>query len=289
MPPEERTAAKEVKLSSEDQALHDELIRRLLVFNKSEPWKRQMMRRLLEKFKLNGMQKKKERESSSGFSMSTTQTSSHKALTPSLDHFDAVTRIIIEPADFTNLFLCARYTRSGANNSGPDMSFDIPSSPEFWGDSRPNIVLPTSQHLRSVCLVQPVLVWQKHLSQIYPLDFGSFLLIAISSDSSDESVGSPPSRVILFGDIPTVIPSTSVTAPDTSAIAPGISFAAPVVETTLVASPTGLCGLVPYSDSNSDSPDEMDSPEHITPLPATLPFLFTNSPKASDSSDRPPS
>ncbi|GKB25017.1 hypothetical protein Tco_0864418 [Tanacetum coccineum] len=32
--------------------------------------------------------------------------------------------------------------------------------------------------------------------------------IAISSDFLDESVGSPPSRVILFGDIPTVIPST---------------------------------------------------------------------------------
>ncbi|GJZ33534.1 putative reverse transcriptase domain-containing protein [Tanacetum coccineum] len=81
--------------------------------------------------------------------------------------------------------------------------------------------------------------------------------IAISSDSSDESVGSPPSRVILFGDIPTVIPSTSVVAPETSTIAPVISSAAPVVETTLVASPTGLCGLVPYSGSDSDSPDEM--------------------------------
>ncbi|GJY58412.1 hypothetical protein Tco_0458304 [Tanacetum coccineum] len=81
--------------------------------------------------------------------------------------------------------------------------------------------------------------------------------IAISSDSSDESVGSPPSRVILFGDIPTVIPSTSVVAPETSTIAPVISSAAPVVETTLVASPTGLCGLVPYSDSDSDSPDEI--------------------------------
>ncbi|GKE05306.1 hypothetical protein Tco_1397324, partial [Tanacetum coccineum] len=30
----------------------------------------------------------------------------------------------------------------------------------------------------------------------------------------DESVGSPPSWVILFGDIPTVIPSTSVVAPE---------------------------------------------------------------------------
>ncbi|GKF59111.1 hypothetical protein Tco_0175897, partial [Tanacetum coccineum] len=70
--------------------------------------------------------------------------------------------------------------------------------------------------------------------------------IIISSDSSDESVGSPPSRVILFGDTPTVIPSASVAAPETSTIAPVISSAAPMVETTLVASPTGLCGLDPY-------------------------------------------
>ncbi|GJW74185.1 hypothetical protein Tco_0133555 [Tanacetum coccineum] len=106
--------------------------------------------------------------------------------------------------------------------------------------------------------------------------------IIISSDSSDESVGSPPSRVILFGDIPTVIPSTSVVAPETSTIAPVISSAAPVVETTLVASPTGLCGLVPYTGSDSDSPDEMTSPEHISPLPAISPFICT------DSSDGPP-
>ncbi|GJS72508.1 reverse transcriptase domain-containing protein [Tanacetum coccineum] len=54
--------------------------------------------------------------------------------------------------------------------------------------------------------------------------------IIISSDSSDEK---------------------------TSTIAPVISFAAPMVETTLVTSPTGLCGLVPYTSSDSDSPDEM--------------------------------
>ncbi|GKF21062.1 hypothetical protein Tco_0069700, partial [Tanacetum coccineum] len=61
--------------------------------------------------------------------------------------------------------------------------------------------------------------------------------IAIYFDSLDESVGSPPSRVILFGDIPSVIPSTSVVAPETSTIALVISSVAPVVETTLVASP----------------------------------------------------
>ncbi|GKE29282.1 hypothetical protein Tco_1444666, partial [Tanacetum coccineum] len=62
-----------------------------------------------------------------------------------------------------------------------------------------------------------------------------------------------------------------------------------MVEMTLVASPTGLCGLVPYTGSDSDSPDEMSSPEHISPLPAISPFLCTDSSKAPDSSDGPPS
>nr|GEU97242.1 putative reverse transcriptase domain-containing protein [Tanacetum cinerariifolium] len=64
--------------------------------------------------------------------------------------------------------------------------------------------------------------------------------IIVSSNSSDESVGSPPSWVILFGDIPTVVPSTSVIALETSAITHVISSATLMVETTLVASPTGL-------------------------------------------------
>ncbi|GJX37018.1 hypothetical protein Tco_0250321 [Tanacetum coccineum] len=67
------------------------------------------------------------------------------------------------------------------------------------------------------------------------------------------------------------------------------SSAAPVVETTLVASPTGLCGLVPYSGSDYDSPDEMSSPEHISLLPAISPFLCTDSFETPDSSDGPPS
>nr|GEV21615.1 hypothetical protein [Tanacetum cinerariifolium] len=113
--------------------------------------------------------------------------------------------------------------------------------------------------------------------------------IIVSFDSSDESVGSPPSRVILFGDIPTVIPFTSVIAPKTYAIAHVISSTTHMVETTLVASPTRLRGLVPYSDSNSNSPDEMDSPKYITPLLATSPFLYTDSSEASYSSDGPPS
>ncbi|GKD30853.1 hypothetical protein Tco_1241631, partial [Tanacetum coccineum] len=113
--------------------------------------------------------------------------------------------------------------------------------------------------------------------------------IAISFDSLDESVGSLPSWVILFGDIPTVIPSTSMVAPETSTIALVISSAAPVVKTTLVASPTGLCGLDPYLGSDFDSPDEVYSPEHISPLPAISPFLLIDSFEAPDSSHGPPS
>nr|GEY37427.1 hypothetical protein [Tanacetum cinerariifolium]GEY37443.1 hypothetical protein [Tanacetum cinerariifolium] len=86
--------------------------------------------------------------------------------------------------------------------------------------------------------------------------------------------GSPPSQVILFGDIPTVIPTTSVITPETSAIAPVISSAALVVEITILASPTGLCGLVPYSNSDSDSPDEMDSPKITTRSSSPYDFLI---------------
>ncbi|GKG53740.1 hypothetical protein Tco_0555140, partial [Tanacetum coccineum] len=51
----------------------------------------------------------------------------------------------------------------------------------------------------------------------------------------------------------------------------------------------GLCGLTPNSDSDSDSPDEMSSSEHISPLPAISPLLCIDSSKAPDSLDGPPS
>nr|GEX14057.1 putative reverse transcriptase domain-containing protein [Tanacetum cinerariifolium] len=93
--------------------------------------------------------------------------------------------------------------------------------------------------------------------------------ISISSDSSDESVRSPPSRVILFGDIPTVIPYTSVITPETAAIALVISSAAPVVETTIVASPTGLCGL----DSDpSEASDSFEPPPSQDPCVTTIAY-----------------
>ncbi|GJU06744.1 hypothetical protein Tco_1123174 [Tanacetum coccineum] len=109
--------------------------------------------------------------------------------------------------------------------------------------------------------------------------------IVVSSDSFDESVGSLPSRVILFVAISTVISSILVIALEISATAP----VALVVEMTVVAPPNGLRDLILYLDFDSDSPDEMASPEHISLLLVISPFLCTNSSKASDSSDGPPS
>ncbi|GJS38150.1 hypothetical protein Tco_0563193 [Tanacetum coccineum] len=80
--------------------------------------------------------------------------------------------------------------------------------------------------------------------------------LQIGNQNQDESVGNTVLSVILFGDIPTVIPSTSVVALETSTIAPIISFAAPV---------------------------------HISPLPAISPFLCIDSSEAPDSFDGPPS
>ncbi|GKF53104.1 hypothetical protein Tco_0160014, partial [Tanacetum coccineum] len=64
---------------------------------------------------------------------------------------------------------------------------------------------------------------------------------------------------------------------------------ASVVEMIIVAPPTGLCDLIPYSDSDSDSPNDMASPEYISLLRATLSFLCTDSLETSNSSDGSPS
>ncbi|GJR53073.1 hypothetical protein Tco_1403594 [Tanacetum coccineum] len=143
----------------------------------------------------------------------------------------------------------------------------IPSTDDFSEDNA-----LTSAYLADLLMLEwrsygPILVIR---AKVIENQIMAASAIIISSDSSDESVGSPPSRVILFGDIPTVIPSTFVVAPETSTIAPVISSAAPV-------------------DSDSDSPDEMSSPEHISSLPAISPFLCTDSSEAPDSSDGPPS
>ncbi|GJW00401.1 hypothetical protein Tco_1555652 [Tanacetum coccineum] len=56
-----------------------------------------------------------------------------------------------------------------------------------------------------------------------------------------------------------------------------ISHVVPIVEMTIVAPPTGLRDLIPYSDS----PNDMISPEYISPLPATSAFICIDSSKTS--------
>ncbi|GKF44949.1 hypothetical protein Tco_0131501, partial [Tanacetum coccineum] len=111
----------------------------------------------------------------------------------------------------------------------------------------------------------------------------AIFVISVSSDSSEESVGTSNGRVILFGTIPTTIPDTTL-----SMIPPTTH-----IDTTpiLIVSPTipPSPDYTPISDTEFD-PSEDPSSNHIPPLPATLPFLSsTNDSSDSDIPDTPPS
>ncbi|GJY78217.1 putative reverse transcriptase domain-containing protein [Tanacetum coccineum] len=102
-------------------------------------------------------------------------------------------------------------------------------------------------------------------------------VISISSDSSEDSVGTPAGRVILFGTIPTTIPDTTpvITPPATQTDTPVIPTETPIIAPTIPPSPDytpASPDYSPASDSESD-PSEDPSSDHIPPLPATSPFL----------------
>ncbi|GJS28070.1 putative reverse transcriptase domain-containing protein [Tanacetum coccineum] len=93
-----------------------------------------------------------------------------------------------------------------------------------------------------------------------------FKVISISSDSSEDSVGTPTGRVILF-ETPIIVP-TIPPSPDYTPASPDYS---------------------PASDSESD-PSEDPSSDHIPPLPAISPFLSSDDDTTdSDTPDTPPS
>ncbi|GJS20549.1 putative reverse transcriptase domain-containing protein [Tanacetum coccineum] len=81
----------------------------------------------------------------------------------------------------------------------------------------------------------------------------------ISSDSSEESVGSHISRVILFDTIPTSIPVIPV-VPAEVPNAPVDPLVAPKVGAVYVISPTGVLDLVDYSSSSDSDPSEDSLP-----------------------------
>ncbi|GJW23492.1 hypothetical protein Tco_0034114, partial [Tanacetum coccineum] len=123
-------------------------------------------------------------------------------------------------------------------------------------------------------------------------------VILISSGSSEDSVGTPNGRVILFGTIPTTIPDTTpmITLPTTSTDTTVIPIETPIIAPTVPpspdyspASPDYSLDYSPASETESN-PSEDPSSDHIPPLPATSPFLSSvNDTTDSDTLDTPPS
>ncbi|GJX97282.1 hypothetical protein Tco_0353080 [Tanacetum coccineum] len=117
---------------------------------------------------------------------------------------------------------------------------------------------------------------------------------SISSDSSEESVGLPAGRVILFGTISNTISDTTptVTPPtthvDTTLTPTEIPTVSPIVPPSPDYTPASP-DYSPASDTEFD-PSEDPSSDHIPPLLATSPFLSsTNDSLDSDIPDTPPS
>ncbi|GJS45702.1 hypothetical protein Tco_0595823 [Tanacetum coccineum] len=105
----------------------------------------------------------------------------------------------------------------------------------------------------------------------------AIFVILVSSDSSEESMGTSDGRVILFGTIPTTIPNTipTMTPPtthvDTSLTTTEIPNVSPIVSPSPYYTPASP-DYSPTSNTESD-PSEDPSPDRIPPPPATLPFI----------------
>nr|GEY86181.1 hypothetical protein [Tanacetum cinerariifolium] len=77
----------------------------------------------------------------------------------------------------------------------------------------------------------------------------AILIISISSDSSEDSVGTPARRVILFGTIPTTIPDTTpmITPPTTQTDTTVIHTEIPIIAPTIPPSPEYTPASLDYS------------------------------------------
>ncbi|GJU53423.1 putative reverse transcriptase domain-containing protein [Tanacetum coccineum] len=114
-------------------------------------------------------------------------------------------------------------------------------------------------------------------------------IISVSSDSSEDSVGTPAGRVILFGTIPTTIPDTtpSVTSPTTHIDTTPIPTVSPTIPPSPDYTPASP-NYSPASDTEFD-PSEDPSSDHIPPLPAASPFFSsTDDSSNNDIPDTPP-
>ncbi|GJX76377.1 hypothetical protein Tco_0323188 [Tanacetum coccineum] len=99
-------------------------------------------------------------------------------------------------------------------------------------------------------------------------------VISISSDTSEESMGSHAPRVILFGAIPVIIPAI----PEVPIVLAD-PIVTPEVGAVSVVSPAGVHDLVDYSPSSDSDPSE-DSLPPAPDLPLVAPFLCSDDSEA---------
>ncbi|GKD96790.1 hypothetical protein Tco_1380687, partial [Tanacetum coccineum] len=100
----------------------------------------------------------------------------------------------------------------------------------------------------------------------------AILVISVSSDSLEDSVGTPARRVILFGTIPTTIPDTTpvITPPTTQTDTTVIPTEIPIIAPNIPPLPDISPFLSSVDDTTySDIPDTPPSPTHGTPFTET--------------------
>nr|GFB24513.1 hypothetical protein [Tanacetum cinerariifolium] len=119
-------------------------------------------------------------------------------------------------------------------------------------------------------------------------------IILVSSDSSEDSVGKPAGRVILFGTIPTTIPDTTlvITPPTTQTDTTVIPTETPTIAPTIPPSPDYTPKSPYYSPASETESDPSEDPSsgYIPPLPTVSPFLSSDDDTTdSDTLDKPPS
>ncbi|GJS34688.1 putative reverse transcriptase domain-containing protein [Tanacetum coccineum] len=118
----------------------------------------------------------------------------------------------------------------------------------------------------------------------------AILVISVSSDSSEDNVGTPSGRVILFGTIPTTISDTIpvITPPTTQTDTTVIPTETPIIAHTIPPSPDYTPASPDYSPASDLESDP--SSDHIPPLPAISPFLSSDDDTTdSDTPNIPPS
>nr|GEY24909.1 hypothetical protein [Tanacetum cinerariifolium] len=119
-------------------------------------------------------------------------------------------------------------------------------------------------------------------------------VISVSLDSSEDSVGTPVGRVILFGTIPTTISDTTpvITPPTTQTDTTVIPTETPIITPTIPPSPDCMPSSPDYSPASDIESDPSEDPSsgHIPPLLAVSPFLSSNDDTTdNDTPDTPPS